>query len=505
MKFDVIIGLEVHAQLQTNTKIFCGCATDFTPDSPNVRTCPVCLGLPGALPVLNQRAFELAVIAALGLRCQIAPFTKWDRKQYFYPDLPKGYQISQYDLPFSFSGLVEIPADPAVAGEENALRQVRIIRAHLEDDAGKNVHDESGRGSDSQVDLNRAGTPLVEIVTEPDLRSAREARLLLEEIRLLLLYLGVSDCNMQEGNLRCDANINLHIHHDSGLTTKTPIVEIKNLNSFRFLEQACEYEIDRQLKTYGTMTQIHDRTKRTYGFDPARSITFEQRSKEEAADYRYFPDPDLVPVTVTREQVAHWETLVPERPQDRRRRYHSAMGLTPYDASVIIEQGRPFADFFENIVAHGADPKQAANWLTQDIQRILNERKCGINEFPVPADLVGLILAKVSEKSLTLKAAREALDLLVERSEEQPVSAATLDQIIQERGLAIVQDDSLLQEIIQKVIEKNPKPVADYLGGKPAAAGSLLGQVMREARGADPQVVKSLVTAALDALKFADS
>ncbi|QDV31123.1 Aspartyl/glutamyl-tRNA(Asn/Gln) amidotransferase subunit B [Planctopirus ephydatiae] len=505
MKYDVIIGLEVHAQLQTKTKIFCGCATDFTPDAPNIRTCPVCLGLPGALPVLNRRAFEMAVKAALGLRCQIAHFTKWDRKQYFYPDLPKGYQISQYDLPFSHSGLMEIPADPEVAGAEGLTRKVRIIRAHLEDDAGKNIHDESGRGSESQVDLNRAGTPLVEIVTEPDLRSPKEARMLLEEIRLLLLYLGVSDCNMQEGNLRCDANINLHLHHDSGKTTKTPIVEIKNLNSFRFLEQACEYEVSRQLKTYGQLEEIADRTKRTFGYDPQRGVTIEQRSKEEAADYRYFPDPDLVPVIVTADQIRLWQADLPERPQDRRQRYQTELGLSPYDAGVIIEQGRAFADFFEQIVAHGAEPKQASNWITQEIQRILNERKCSIGEFPVSAELVGTILRKVSDKQLTLKAAREALDALVSYSEENTVSQETLDKVIQERGLAIVQNDELVLNIIQQVIQKNPKPVADYLGGKQAAAGSLLGQVMREARGADPQLVKSLVTQALDALKSGNS
>ncbi|MFN5531472.1 MAG: Asp-tRNA(Asn)/Glu-tRNA(Gln) amidotransferase subunit GatB, partial [Planctomycetaceae bacterium] len=286
MHTTTIIGLEVHVQLQTRTKAFCGCTTAFNPDQPNVQTCPVCLGLPGSLPVLNREAFRLAVKTALALNCSISPYTKWDRKQYYYPDLPKGYQISQYDLPFSQDGFVDLEAIETEK-ESQPARRVGIIRAHLEEDAGKNSHDETGHGADSRVDLNRAGTPLVEIVSQPDLRSPAEARRYLEELRLLLTYLEVSDCNMQEGSLRCDANVNLHIHTDDGHKIATPIVEVKNLNSFRNVELALVYEEQRQLEQWRkTGQKLGDVAKETRGFDAARGVTFAQRGKEEAADYR---------------------------------------------------------------------------------------------------------------------------------------------------------------------------------------------------------------------------
>ncbi|CAK9108557.1 unnamed protein product [Durusdinium trenchii] len=285
----LIVGLEVHVQLLTKTKIFCGCVNRFNPDAPNTQTCPVCLGHPGSLPVMNEEAFHLSLVTALALNCEIAPFTKWDRKQYFYPDLPKGYQISQYDLPFSHDGWLEVTSD------DGARRKIRINRAHLEEDAGKNIHDESGRGNDSQVDLNRTGTPLLEIVSEPDIRSAAEAKSYLEELYLLLTFLGVSDCNMQEGSLRCDANVNLHIGEGDDKVA-TPIVEVKNLNSFRAVEAAIEFEAKRQRKIFDeTGRKLGDPgvTKETRGWDANRNATFGQRGKEDAADYRYFPDPDL--------------------------------------------------------------------------------------------------------------------------------------------------------------------------------------------------------------------
>src|SRR5262245_51229123 len=291
-----VIGLEIHVQLLTQSKIFCGCANRFSPDEPNTQTCPVCLGLPGSLPVLNAEAFRLSLIAATALNCEIAAFTKWDRKQYYYPDLPKGYQISQYDLPYSQHGWLEVTLPGAPA------RRIHIRRVHLEEDAGKNLHDESGRRADSRVDLNRAGTPLMEIVTEPDLRSAAEAKVFLEEIRLLMTYLGVSNCNMQEGSLRCDANVNLHVTGADGKTVATPIVEIKNLNTFRGVEAAVEFELARQRDEFEkTGRKLGDWgvEKETRGWDAERGVTFAQRGKEEASDYRYFPDPDLAPVTVT--------------------------------------------------------------------------------------------------------------------------------------------------------------------------------------------------------------
>ncbi len=378
MNYTVIIGLEVHVQLLTKSKIFCGCANLFNPDHPNTQTCPVCLGLPGSLPVMNQEAFRLSVKTGMAINCDIPPFTKWDRKQYYYPDLPKNYQISQYDLPFSQDGWLEIRVDP----QDDEPRKIGIIRAHLEEDAGKNMHDESGSGADSQVDLNRTGTPLLEIVSEPDLRSAAEAKAYLQELKLLLNYLEVSDCNMQEGSLRCDANVNLHIHQE-GKNIPTPIVEVKNLNSFRGVEMAIDYEIERQLKEWeATGKKLGEVAKETRGWDAERNMTFAQRGKEEASDYRYFPDPDLVPVTVSEEFLEEIRAETCEYPADRRARFREAYDLSYYDAAVIIDQGRAFADYYEDVAKHCGDGKQAANWVTQDVQRELNDRGIGIEEFP---------------------------------------------------------------------------------------------------------------------------
>lgn len=497
MSYDIIIGLEVHVQLQTQTKIFCGCSTAFNPDQPNVQTCPVCLGLPGALPVLNGSALRLAVKTALGLHCEIARFTKWDRKQYFYPDLPKGYQISQYDLPFSHDGAVDIEL-PSTSESSGAQRRVRILRAHLEEDAGKNLHDETGRGRDSQVDLNRAGTPLVEIVTHPDLRSAEEARLLLQELHSLLTYLEVSDCNMQEGSLRCDANVNLHVHRPDGTTVATPIVEVKNLNSFRFTEQAILHEVDRQWAEFQkTGKTIKDAAKTTRGFDPDRGVTYSLREKEEAADYRYFPDPDLVPVILTDAELDSIRAEMCEAPAAKRARFQREYQLSIYDAAVIVDQGRPFAEFFEAVAQRGGDAKSAANWVTQDVLRELKERRLTIETFPVNAEVLGNLLNRVSGKQLTIKSAREVFLALLETAEEQPPSIGRIDAMIAEKGLAIVQDAGAIDAAIADVIARNPKPVADFKAGKQQAAGALIGQVMKAVKGADPQAVRERLLARL--------
>jgi aspartyl-tRNA(Asn)/glutamyl-tRNA(Gln) amidotransferase subunit B len=483
--YDVVIGLEVHVQLQTRTKIFCGCSAAFNPDQPNVQTCPVCLGLPGSLPVLNERALHLAIKAALALNCRIAPFTKWDRKQYFYPDLPKGYQISQYDLPFSHDGWVEI--------EHNGQpRRVRIIRAHLEEDAGKNLHDESGRGRDSQVDLNRAGTPLVEIVTHPDLRSAQEARLFLEELRRTLTYLGVSDCNMQEGSLRCDANVNLHVHEGK---VATPIVEIKNLNSFRFTEQAIEHEVERQWDEFRkTGRTIRDAPKSTRGYDPDRGITYALREKEEAADYRYFPDPDLAPVIVDDAWLARIRAEMVELPSAKRKRFRAEYGLSDYDAGVIIDQGADLADYFEAAAKGCGDGKQAANWVTQDVLRELKERNLTVAEFPVRPEVLAALLGKINAKQITIKSAREVfLELLADRDPASPATAAEIDSVIADRGLALVVDTGALEAAIVDALARNPKAVADFRSGKQAALGALIGQVMKACKGADPQTVREML------------
>jgi len=484
--YNVIIGLEVHVQLQTRTKIFCACSTAFNPDQPNVQTCPVCLGLPGSLPVLNGTAMHLAIKTALALNCQIARFTKWDRKQYFYPDLPKGYQISQFDLPFSHDGWVDVE-------HEGQLRKIGIIRAHLEEDAGKNLHDESGRRRDSQVDLNRAGTPLVEIVSQPDLRSAAEARLFLEQMRQMLVYLGVSDCNMQEGSLRCDANVNLHVKKKETCGhVATPIVEIKNLNSFRYTEQAIEFEVQRQWDEFQkTGRTIHDAPKSTRGFDPDRGVTYLLREKEAAADYRYFPDPDLVPVIVDDAWLARIQSEMVELPTVKRQRFQTEFGLSDYDAGVIIDQGAEIADYFETVAKACGDGKQAANWVTQDVLRELKERQQTITEFALRADVLAALLDKISAKQLTLKSAREVfLDVLNVEERTEPVTIIEIEQVIAAKGLAIVQDTGAIDAAIAAVIEKNPKAVADFQAGKQAAVGALIGQVMKACKGADPAAVK---------------
>src|SRR5262245_2512710 len=394
-QYKIVIGLEVHVQLLTNTKLFCGCLNKFGLP-PNSATCPVCLGLPGSLPVMNEEAFRLALRAALALNCTIAShkgqksgFTKWDRKNYYYPDLPKNYQISQYDLPFSHDGWLEINA---TAG----LKRVGIIRAHMEEDAGKSLHDESGRGGDSRVDLNRTGTPLLEIVSRPEINSPDEAKEYLEELRLMLREIGVSDCEMQEGSLRCDANVNIHVPLPDGSIAATPLVEVKNLNSISAVGRAIAYEAERQ---YGEFQNDPDNyrfgklLKTTAGWNDARGITQVQRHKEEAADYRYFPDPDLVPVVITQEEIATACATMGELPSEQRQRFQEApYSLSPYDARVVTGQGRKVAAYFESVAQRAGDPKAAANWVTNEVLASLKERDEEIDRFPITAErLSGLV------------------------------------------------------------------------------------------------------------------
>jgi len=489
MDYTTIIGLEVHVQLLTASKIFCGCANLFNPDNPNVQTCPVCLGLPGSLPVMNREAFKLSVKTGLALNCEIVGFTKWDRKQYYYPDLPKAYQISQFDLPFSADGWVDIEVPST---EET--RRVRLIRAHLEEDAGKNIHDESGRGQDSRVDLNRTGTPLLEIVTQPDIRSAEEARVFLEELRLMLRYIGVSDCEMQEGSLRCDANVNLHVH-ENGESIPTPIVEIKNLNSFRGVEAAIEHQLKKQVKAWETdRKRMGEVPKTTVGWDANRNVTFEQRGKEEAADYRYFPDPDLCPVTVSQQEIDEIRSTICELPAARRARYVEDLGLTPYDAGVIVDQGADFASYFDGVCDTCGDSKQAANWVTQDVQRELNERSIEVADFPIVAAVLGALLKKVVAGEITIKSGRDVFAaLLSEADEGQTPDIARIDAIISEKGLGKEQDTGKIDAVIQAVIDRNASVADDVRNGKMQAVGPLIGQVMRELKGADAKDVRQMI------------
>jgi len=505
MKYQTVVGLEVHVQLQTKSKIFCGCANRFNPHNPNTQVCPVCLGHPGSLPVMNKEAFRLSLITATALNCEIARFTKWDRKQYYYPDLPKGYQISQYDLPFSHDGWLEVTSD------DGERRKIRINRAHLEEDAGKNMHDESGRGGDSKVDLNRTGTPLLEIVSEPDIRSAAEAKSYLEELHLLLTFLGVSDCNMQEGSLRCDANVNVHIEQENGETIATPIVEVKNLNSFRAVEAAIEYEAKRQIKLFEeTGIKLGDPggEKETRGWDADKSRTTEQRGKEEASDYRYFPDPDLVPVTVSEELIMEIKNNLCEPPATRRRRFQNELGLSDYDADVVVNQGLEFADYFEEVVQVCGDGKQAANWVTQDVLREMNERSQTIDEFSVSAQTLGQLIKRIVDKVIVIKGAREVFaelmtradQILDEESGEVPAEVLTpevIDQIIENKGLKAVSDTGALEAAVDAAIADSAKAVEDFKAGNEKAAGAIMGKVMKQVKGADPQAVRQLIISKL--------
>ena len=487
--YTIVIGLEVHTQLLTNSKLFCGCANRFNPDNPNVQTCPVCLGLPGALPVMNQHAFDLALETAMALNCQIAEFTKWDRKQYYYPDLPKAYQISQFDLPFSFEGWLDVEVDSDT--DEKETTRIRINRVHLEEDAGKNIHE----AGESHVDLNRTGTPLLEIVSEPDLRSAQAARRYLEEIRLLLTYLGVSDCNMQEGSLRCDANVNLHIPDGNGGTVATPIVEIKNMNSFRNVELALEYEAKRQWKVWQeTGKKIGEVPKQTRGWDADKNESFGQREKEESSDYRYFPDPDLVPVLTTSEQLDTIRGRMCELPAVRRTRFRDEFSLSEYDASVIIDQGPDLAAYFETVAKNCGDSKVAANWVTQDVLREINERKQAIGEFAINSEILSALLSRLTDGTITNKSAREVFSILLKLVDDNETIAATdIDTIIEREGLAKDGDSDKILAIIDAVIGRNEAIANDVRGGKQQAAGPLIGQVMKELKGADPKEVRQMI------------
>jgi aspartyl-tRNA(Asn)/glutamyl-tRNA(Gln) amidotransferase subunit B len=479
LPYRIVIGLEVHVQLLTRTKLFCGCSTQFGLP-PNSATCPVCIGMPGVLPVMNQRAFELALRAALALNCKIAPFTKWDRKNYYYPDLPKNYQISQYDLPFSHDGFLEIETS---AGP----KKVGIIRVHLEEDAGKMLHDEQGTGQASLVDLNRTGTPLCEIVSQPDLASPEEAKAYLEEIRLLLREIGVSDCEMQEGSLRCDANVNIHILQSDGSVAATPIVEVKNLNSFRGVERAIKYEAQRQYDEFQrTGLCLGQAPKATAGWDEARGVTIIQRRKEEAADYRYFPDPDLVPVTVSDAWIERVRAETGEVPAAQRARLMADYQLSAYDASLLTAQGRQFVAYFEDLAQRCGDPKSACNWMTNKVLSTLNQEKLAIADFKIKAADLAELLAEQKNLGLNKQMAEEVFTRMLQDSSTARDAIAAL-------GIKAV-DAGALIDIVRKAIAANPKAVADFKKGKAAASQSIFGAVMRETKGtARPDAVKQIL------------
>jgi len=479
LSYKLIVGLEIHVQLSTKTKMFCGCALRFGEEA-NSRVCSVCLGLPGALPVMNGQAVEHAMLAAMALNCEIAAFTKWDRKSYYYPDLPKNYQISQYDLPLGSEGYIEIPL------ADGQTKKIRILRVHLEEDAGKNLHT---AGNYSQVDLNRAGTPLLEIVTEPDMNSAEQVRALAVELQRIVRYLGVSEADMQKGHMRFEPNVNLVIER-AGQSFTTPIVEVKNLNSFRALERSVAYEVQRQLDEFlETGRTMETGTKSTRGWNDADQVTVLQREKEEAHDYRYFPDPDLVPVTTTPQGLEEIRSRLCELPMPRQLRYVQEYGLSDYDAGVLTAE-RSTADFFEQAVRAGGDPKRLCNLLTQVGLKLANEQGRDLPGLGPEPDAVAELAKMVDAGVVSATAAGTILQAMVE-------TGGKPDALARELNLIQKSDAAELEGIVQEVLAANPAAVADVTGGgkkSQKARGFLLGQVMQKTKGqANPKIVSELL------------
>ncbi|MBS0150436.1 MAG: Asp-tRNA(Asn)/Glu-tRNA(Gln) amidotransferase subunit GatB [Nitrospira sp.] len=470
MTFETVIGVEVHAQLRTNSKMFCGCGTTFGL-SANSQTCPVCLGLPGSLPVINRTAIEMAVRAGLALNCTITANNRFARKNYFYPDLPKGYQISQYEDPICQHGWVEVAVGAAT-------KRVRIRRAHLEEDAGKNVHGVGTAGS--RVDLNRAGTPLLEIVTEPDMRSADEVVAYLKGLRDVLMYLDVCDGNMEEGSFRCEPNLSLRPVGQREFGTK---VELKNINSFRYVKDAVEYEIKRQTKVLTEGGKIYQET-RLWNID--RGETAVMRSKEEAHDYRYFPDPDLVPLQLHEDWIEGFRSSLPELPTVRARRFITEYGLPEYDAGVITTS-KGIADYFETCLKQFNEPKTVSNWVMGELTRELNNSGTDIAASPISPDRLVDLLMMVDKGVISLKVAREIFPELYS-------SGKTPQQIVQDKGLTQVSDEGALGKVIDEVLRNNPTQVTQFKEGKQQVLGFLVGQVMKASGGkANPGKVNELL------------
>ncbi len=474
MPYEVVIGVEVHAQLQTRSKMFCGCGTVFGLP-PNTQTCPVCLGMPGTLPVINQKAIEMAVRTGVALQCQIRSLNRFARKNYFYPDLPKGYQISQYEAPVCENGRLGIVS-------EGRAKRIRIRRAHLEEDAGKNLHE--GETATSRVDLNRAGTPLLEIVTEPDMGSADEVVAYLKTLRDILVYLDVCDGNMEQGSLRCEPNVSLRPVGQEAFGTK---VELKNINSFKFVKDALEYEIKRQTKVLSEGGRV---TQETRLWDVDQRATVVMRSKEEAHDYRYFPDPDLVPLEIADEWIKELGKTVPELPAARMRRVVEKYGLPEYDAG-ILTASKALGDYFEACVSLFDQPKTVSNWVMGELLRELNNSETDVTDSPVTPERLVSLLQLVEKGTISLKVAREIFP-------EVYSSGKPPEQIVQEKGLTQVSDEAALGKLIGEVVAKNPAQVAQVKAGKEQVLGFLVGQVMKASGGkANPGKVNELLKKAL--------
>ena len=474
------IGLEVHMHLATRTKLFCGCKVEYDV-RPNSNVCPVCLGMPGVLPVMNREAVELSVRMALALGCTIPDFAKWDRKHYYYPDLPKNYQISEYDQPLGVGGHLDIETSKGTV-------RIGITRVHLEEDAGKLMHAEAGNYS--IVDLNRTGTPLLEIVSEPDVHTAEEARAYGEALRQLAVYLGVGHCNMQLGQMRFEPNVSLRIGTGpDGKPRYTPISEMKNLNSFRSVERAVTYEIARHREEYlaaPAKYTLENLGKETRGWRDDEGTSFLMRSKEEAHDYRYLPEPDLVPFMPDRKWVEELQAGVPELPEKRRRRFISDYGLPEYDAGVLTAE-RAVADFYEKVATSIKDPKAASNWMMQDVMRALNERKIGITELPMTAEGLAELIGLVKQGTINRITATDVFNKMI-------ATLKSAAEIVKDEGLAQVGDSGAIEAFVDQAIAANPKTVEDYRGGKKAAFGRLMGEAMKASGGkANPALVKEIL------------
>ena len=470
MEYEVVIGLEVHAELSTKTKIYCGCPTEFG-SAPNTHCCPVCTGMPGALPVLNEKVVEYAVRAGLATNCEIAKESKQDRKNYFYPDTPRAYQISQFDLPLCAHGHLDVVVD----GKE---KTIGITRIHIEDDAGKLVHDNYTGGT--LVDLNRAGVPLIEIVSEPDMRSAEEAVAYVERLKGILEYIGVSDCKMQEGSLRADVNLSLRPVGQEKFGTRT---ETKNLNSFRAIARSIEFEIQRQKEILESGGKVYQETRR---WDDEAGEGYAMRTKEEANDYRYFPEPDLMPIRLSDEYINNIKDTLPELPESRKKRYIEELGLPEYDAG-IITSSKTLSDFFESATKSCGNAKAVSNWIMTDIIRIAREKGIEYNELPFTSEQFAKLITLIDKGTISGSIAKKVFEEMVETGKEP-------EKIVEEKGLVQISDEGAIKEVVDKIIAANPQSVEDYKNGKDRALGFLVGQCMKEMKGkGNPQTLNKLI------------
>ncbi len=471
--FETVIGLEIHAQLLTNTKIFCNCSSKFGA-APNSHGCPVCLGMPGSLPVLNRKVVEMAILMGRAVNCRINERSIFARKNYFYPDLPKGYQISQYDMPVCENGFIEIEA-------HGIRKNIRINRIHLEEDAGKLVHDQD---IDSLFDVNRCGTPLIEIVTEPDMRNPQEAYAYLTSIKQILEYLGICDCNMEEGSLRCDANISLRPMGETKLGTKT---ELKNMNTFRGVEKALEYEVIRQKDALMHGEKI---VQQTYLWDPNKNQTVAMRSKEDAHDYRYFPEPDLLPLIVDSQWVESIEKSMPELPANKRKRFIDSYGITPYMAEVLTLSPAT-AEYFEEAVAFCKDYKLVANWIMGEVLRVTKENKSDVRTIKVTPKRLGNLCKLIAENTISASAGKKVFDI-IENQDKDP------DVIVSQEGLTQISDTGELEKMVREVLAKSQKEIERFKAGETKLEGFFVGQVMKMTKGkGNPKEVSKLVSSLL--------